>query len=398
MAGLNQDRGVGADILRQLMSVPAESLKMLLKAGEQITEPIAGASRLAGTASVAPAEDVMQPRTRELVMNESLLKAAKAKISKGAKETTESMTPEQAADIVAQGETMMNQQEGNQGSGQIGTGQINTNQTATSQPTGQEGMEVLSGLMKNLGNFIYQQGGVDDGGLVKGPSMFGGFIQENPRVTLARQQAQALSPAGAGAIKKAEAEAALPSEIMKERVKGLVKMNEEGMLKPKDLFEGFRKDSGEFLKVRDAHGRVENSAQDPSAAGDLALIFNYMKVLDPGSTVREGEFATAQEAASFLERKYGKVARFTTGGRLSPKTRADFVDRSRRLFKGMESQQKQNVNEYKRLAEANNLDFERLIMDTGLAKQGGQKTAQTQPGTKQNIDAEYERYLKIIGG
>ena len=36
----------------------------------------------------------------------------------------------------------------------------------------------------------------------------------------------------------------------------------------------------------------------PDAAGDMALIFSYMKMLDPNSTVREGEYATAQDAGS----------------------------------------------------------------------------------------------------
>ena len=42
-----------------------------------------------------------------------------------------------------------------------------------------------------------------------------------------------------------------------------------------------------FAEQASAYGRVVASAEDPSPAGDLALIFNYMKVLDPGSTVRD---------------------------------------------------------------------------------------------------------------
>ena len=42
----------------------------------------------------------------------------------------------------------------------------------------------------------------------------------------------------------------------------------------------------DFSKVSDAYTRVVESSRDPSAAGDLALIFNYMKVLDPGPEPR----------------------------------------------------------------------------------------------------------------
>ncbi|MEM8882399.1 MAG: hypothetical protein AAGC82_17565, partial [Pseudomonadota bacterium] len=47
----------------------------------------------------------------------------------------------------------------------------------------------------------------------------------------------------------------------------------------------------DFRKQAEAFGRIDASAFEPSPAGDLALIFNYMKVLDPGSVVRESEFA-----------------------------------------------------------------------------------------------------------
>jgi len=77
------------------------------------------------------------------------------------------------------------------------------------------------------------------------------------------------------------------------------------------LRDDFRSESKEFVKVRDAYGRILST--DASAAGDLALIFNYMKILDPGSVVREGEFATAQNSAGIPERiraqKWRKINR-----------------------------------------------------------------------------------------
>ena len=57
-----------------------------------------------------------------------------------------------------------------------------------------------------------------------------------------------------------------------------------------------------------------------------------MKVLDPGSVVRESEFATAANSAGVPDRiraQYNKVLR---GERLAHNTRADFVDRAEKLF------------------------------------------------------------------
>ena len=82
----------------------------------------------------------------------------------------------------------------------------------------------------------------------------------------------------------------------------------EGKLGAADIFDierklnkDFTSETKDFVKVRDANERVKVSAGSGTPAGDLALIFNYMKVLDPGSVVRESEFATAQSAAKWLE-------------------------------------------------------------------------------------------------
>ena len=87
-----------------------------------------------------------------------------------------------------------------------------------------------------------------------------------------------------------------------------------------------------FGEVRDAFGRIQASAKNPSAAGDLSLIFNYMKVLDPGSTVREGEFATAQNATGIPERIVNAYNNAIKGERLNPTQRNDFVDRAGQLY------------------------------------------------------------------
>lgn len=133
----------------------------------------------------------------------------------------------------------------------------------------------------------------------------------------------------------------------------------------------FIKGSGDYVKVRDAYNRIEASAADPSAAGDLALIFNYMKVLDPGSTVREGEFATAESSAGVptqIRNIYNKVL---SGQRLGEEQRADFLDRSKRLFAKQEASHKGYVDEYTRLAKQNGLDPSNVIVDFSVTGQEG---------------------------
>ena len=132
--------------------------------------------------------------------------------------------------------------------------------------------------------------------------------------------------------------------------------------------------SKDFVQISDAYGRIVASASDPSAAGDLALIFNYMKVLDPGSVVRETEFATAQNAAGVPERIRAQYNKILEGERLSDATRKDFVDRATKLYEAQEAGQSKIEEQYKDLAKRNGLNPDNVVINyrvdrKALAKQ-----------------------------
>lgn len=155
--------------------------------------------------------------------------------------------------------------------------------------------------------------------------------------------------------------------------------NNDYFSKADKMRDDFDKLSKDYRLVRDAHSRIEASAKDPSAAGDLALIFNYMKVLDPGSTVREGEFATAQNSASvpdIIRAKYNKVI---SGERLATDQRADFLDRSRKLYKSQADIQNKNVNLYRTRAERFGVDPQDVITELDSVESlGGQQSQEAQ--------------------
>lgn len=130
-----------------------------------------------------------------------------------------------------------------------------------------------------------------------------------------------------------------------------------------DLRKEFVKQSGEYIKVRDAYTRVIQSTTNPSPAGDLSLIFNYMKMLDPGSVVRESEFATAASAGSYGERMKAAVQKVTDGERLSPAMRADFLAKAAELFTGAEGQHTKRMGNYRDIAVKNNLPVDQVVID-----------------------------------
>ena len=119
----------------------------------------------------------------------------------------------------------------------------------------------------------------------------------------------------------------------------------------------------DFSGVSFSYSRVISSATDPSAAGDLALIFNFMKVLDPGSVVREGEFATASNAGGIDDSIRNIYNRVRDGTRLTEKQRADFVDRASKLYKGAEDQYMNLASQYGSFAKNAGLVPEQVIPD-----------------------------------
>lgn len=134
-----------------------------------------------------------------------------------------------------------------------------------------------------------------------------------------------------------------------------------------DVESGLRKEftgiAKPYFEVRDAYNRIQQSAKEPSAAGDMALIFNYMKMLDPGSVVREGEFATAQNSAGVPDRIRAWYNRIISGERLTDDIRKDFVTQARGLYKVQEDQYQGLQGQYRDIAKRSGANPENTIVD-----------------------------------
>jgi len=123
------------------------------------------------------------------------------------------------------------------------------------------------------------------------------------------------------------------------------------------------KDVKNFIDIRDSYDRVLASAENPSAAGDLALIFNYMKTLDPDSVVRESEFATAAASGAYGERLKAAGEKVLKGKRLSNEMRNDFVDRAKRLYEPKKKNYDRAIDMYKSQATAVNVPVDLVVRD-----------------------------------
>lgn len=109
--------------------------------------------------------------------------------------------------------------------------------------------------------------------------------------------------------------------------------------------------------------KIQKAAEADSPAGDLSLIFSYMKVLDPGSTVREGEFANAQNAGSVPDKIQNIYNRVASGKRLTPDQRKDFVSQAMNLAQAQRQQAEILRKGYKLQAEKFGLSPEAVIFN-----------------------------------
>ena len=141
----------------------------------------------------------------------------------------------------------------------------------------------------------------------------------------------------------------------------------------------FLSQSKDFSDTATSYQRIIDSSKNPTAAGDLSMIYNYMKMLDPGSTVREGEFATAQNAGSIPQSILGQYNKAINGERLAPELRNDFVNRATQLYQGQKKRHDQRVSEFKRIAAESGVNPNSIIVDLSTPEGGFSNTSSTNP-------------------
>jgi hypothetical protein len=106
-----------------------------------------------------------------------------------------------------------------------------------------------------------------------------------------------------------------------------------GGVDPTKTFEKEEKLRKEFQARTKVYGElgttfsnIESSAKAQTGPGDIALITGFMKMLDPGSVVRETEFATARDTAGLYARLENSLKKAETGQFLQKKQRDEFVN------------------------------------------------------------------------
>ena len=159
----------------------------------------------------------------------------------------------------------------------------------------------------------------------------------------------------------------------------------------------YDKSSEDFKEAKLGFEKVQNAASaEPSGANDLAIIFGYMKVLDPGSVVREGEFANAENTAGVPDRIRNIYNKLREGQRLSDPQRANFIASARTQFAPYIEAQAANETRYRGLSDAYGFKSDNVV--TSYLPEKGSRTNPHVFETEQDAEQSGLKGFAYIGG
>lgn len=117
-----------------------------------------------------------------------------------------------------------------------------------------------------------------------------------------------------------------------------------------------------FKTARQQFNALRNIAGNPKATAqdDIAAIFSFMKTLDPNSTVREGEFATAQNAAGVPAAIQNAWNKAQSGERLNPQQRQEMIRTAYRSYQSFRDAYNQAAENYRGYARDNGIVPDRV--------------------------------------
>lgn len=153
------------------------------------------------------------------------------------------------------------------------------------------------------------------------------------------------------------------------------------------LADDFEKATGNFSQVRDAFAKIQAVKNgNESGISDTALIFSYMKMLDPTSVVREGEFATVQNAGGIPQRVMQAYNQALNGQKLGA-LRDDILKTSETIFQRAQETQNAVTKTFNDRAMAYGIPTDLVTRDVSAGVTSG-APVQTSGATRDTIYAK----------
>lgn len=112
-----------------------------------------------------------------------------------------------------------------------------------------------------------------------------------------------------------------------------------------------------------AYESMMQAAKDPSAKGDLTMVYSFIKALDPESVVREGEISLVNSNRSIPDQIKGYAQKLATGQNLLPEERQDLIRQAQTLTQTDYKRSRNDVKAYRDNAQRLGLDADLYAPD-----------------------------------
>jgi hypothetical protein len=133
------------------------------------------------------------------------------------------------------------------------------------------------------------------------------------------------------------------------------------------LADDYRAQSKPFKEVSDAYKQISATLDKAttSPAATLAAATRFMKLLDPGSVVRESELGMALAASGVIDRLTNYHNTLLRGRVLTPQQAQDFRNITGQIYQAAQQQQVQIDGNYRKQAETYRLRPDMIVQDLG---------------------------------
>ena len=172
----------------------------------------------------------------------------------------------------------------------------------------------------------------------------------------------------------------------------LESMNQKGIVEPEKKLQAENKLRNDlrtrikpYIESVSTLQKIKDAAKSGTGAGDIALVTSFMKMLDPGSVVREGEFVTAETSTGKFNQMMNLLNKLQTGQRFKDeKERLQFVNLAESFMQAMEKDAKKARKPFESAVKEYELSPENVFEDFEEKEEGQ---------TEQNkVDSLFERF------
>jgi len=109
--------------------------------------------------------------------------------------------------------------------------------------------------------------------------------------------------------------------------------NKQAAISARTLGRNLEADSKDFITLQTSQRQLDEMESATTPGAEIATLYSFIKQLDPGSVVREGEVALSTAGMSYFDRLGLAYKKVGDGGVVSRNMKADLISTARKLYR-----------------------------------------------------------------